>query len=204
MNNKYALCTHDDPSTEIRNFNWYLDETNNVILEWEWPADRNIKFMIIVEYAETPPDIEHILEEEKSQTVVTRNLAARYQTPLPGERTRYMIFPAYFNDENIIMVYQPGYSTDWLYKKMQITAHATYKPLALSQYQQAILTVDFPDHLFHPEALFYELHENNNPLHRYPIDKKFTETPHTLYITKTQRIKFTLNENFTHALELIQ
>ena len=82
-----------------------------------------------------------------------------------------MIYPAYFEGENTIMVYEPGYSTDWMYKKNQISAYATYKSIPMSCHQQVTLVVEFPEPLFEPEALWYGIYEEDRHW-RYPCTRK--------------------------------
>lgn len=215
---KYILGTHEEPDMALRKFSWRSDEQHQAILEWTWPSDVRVKLMLVFPIDETEgeksanstekesgePDIANLLWWGHEHTVVSRALASRFVSPIQGERQRYMICPAYFNEENTVVVYKPAQITDWIYKKNRVEAKALYKPLRLSRYKQVSLDVVLPADSPEPgKALRYGIYENNRLIGVYPLDNDIIEGKYTINIRKNQQVKFLVDDEHSNRFEFI-
>lgn len=201
---KYLLHTHNEPNMAVRQFNWQEDGQHQALLQWSWPSETKVKLMLVFPLEEAEePDISNFLWWGHDHTVVSRALADRYVGPIVGERQRYMICPAYFNEENTVVVYKPVYVTDWIYKKNRVEAKANYKPLRMSRYKKVTLDVDLPADSPDPEkALRYGIYENNRLIGVYPLDNDIISGKYTIYVRKNQEVRFMVDDNQAHRFEV--
>lgn len=203
---KYILRGNNEPSMKMRRFTWRLDEKNNAVLQWEWPTDRTVKLMLVFEYGDEEPDIASFLRENREHAVVARDLADRYQSALIGSRRRYLVCPAYFNEQNAVVLCQPALSTDWLYRKIRVTGRITYKPLRISRYKQVTLSLRLSEGDGLGElaghALRYGVYEGIRLIGLYPLDNDVAAGRRVFYIKKNQIVKFIIEEGFAHLLDL--
>lgn len=201
---KYLLHTHEnEPPMAVRNFKWQADE-HNAMLEWTWPTDSKVKLMLVFPLEEKEePDIANFLWWGHEHTVVSRNLSSNFQAPIEGERQRFMICPAYFDDKNTVVVYKPQHTTDWMYKKQRVEAKAKYKPLRLSRYKQVTLDVKLPiSNETTDRALRYGIYENNRLIGVYPLDSEIAAGNHSIYVRKNQEVRFIVDEDYTNRFEI--
>ena len=203
---KYVLIKNNEPDMALGKFEWTLSDNNNVTVNWEWPVNRMVKLMLIFELDdETEPDIARLIRKEHPHEVITRDLATRFTSNIPDERRRFLLCPAYFDENQSVAVYQPEYVTDWLYKKTKVTTEAIYKPLPLSQFQKVTLRVVSSDASQVPlvcRVLKYVIHEQERELGQYPLDAAVMAGSAYFYIKKDQAVKFVLDEGYSHLLDI--
>lgn len=210
---KYLLHTHNEPTMAIQQFTWRSLQ-DQAILEWKWPFDKKVKLMLVFPLedkkdsedkneSDLEPDIAQLLEWDHECVVVSRNLSNRFHRPIQGRCQRYAICPAYFNENNKVVVYKPVYVTDWLYKKSKVSARAFYKSLPLSSYTKVTLDIEVSKDIPPPcKALQYGIYENNRLIGLYPLDKNVIAGKYIIYIRKKQQVKFMVEENYTHQFEI--
>jgi len=187
-------------------FDWTLDDNNNAVINWDWPIERTVKLMLVFGLEdETKPDINRLLKNEHPHEVITRDLAARFTVNISGERRRFLLCPAYFDENHSVTVYKPEYITEWFYKKTKVKAEAIYKPLPLSQFQKVTLRVASADVAQTPlvsQVLKYAIHEQGRVLGQYPLDTAVMAGVAHFYIKKDQAVKFILDDGYDHLLDI--
>jgi len=200
---KYILDFNDEQSMKIRNFKWQAHDQQQVMLEWAWPSDAKVKLMLVFPITEEE-ELEELLESEHEHTVVSRALAASYKGLLKHDRQRFMICPAYFNESNTVVVYQPSYLSDWIYKKSQVSAEAIYKPIRFSNYNTVNLKVEIPPDMQSPLGILrYAIYENSRLQGEYPVDNETISGNYSIYLRKSQQIKFLIDEEHSNRFEII-
>lgn len=200
---KYYLHEHKEPETAVKDFSWQVGE-RQAILEWKWPTDSRVKLMLVFTIDVTAEgegaDITVFLRQSREHTVVSRKLANTFQAALESDVQRYMICPAYFNDDNKVIVYKPVYITDLIYKKQRIRARAEYKPLQMSRYKQATLNIDSAIGI--DTVLRYGIYENNRLVGIYPVDNDIIQGNYTIYIPKNQEVRFFVDDDYVNLFEV--
>jgi hypothetical protein len=205
MDKNYKIQETTDPSMELRNFKATMDDKNNAVLSWEWPQNRNVKLMLIFHLhdGEREPELEELLTQ--NHQVVTRDLTAKYSAAITGGKLKFIAVPAFFNEDKGITVCKTMYVTDWLFKKVSITATVTEKPLPLSQFKQATLRVTASDPAQVPlicQILKYAIYEQGRKTGEYPIDPAVMSGACNLFIKKEQIVKYIFDENYSHLFNL--
>jgi len=206
MIRKYILTENKAPDMFVGRFRWHLDDNNNAIVEWEWPANRMVRLMLVFEIKDdNEPDIAQLIEDKAHHDVITRELASRFTKRIPQEQRRFMICPAYFEENHSVVVYQPTYVTDWLYKKTKIMVKTLYEPLPFGQYQKVTFQITTHDATQLPlisEVMQYVIHDNENELGHYPIDKAVMAGAAHFYIKKDHSVKCVLDDEYAHLLDI--
>ena len=211
---KYFLETNDNPEMAVKRFSWREDEKQQAVLEWKWPIDQRVKLMLVfpiddddVANMNKTNDVTLFLRTGHEHTVVSRTLSSQFCSLIDGERVRYMICPAYFNEDNAVVVYKPEYITDWIYKKKRVTAKTVVKSLRMSRYKQVSLDVSLQKGsdaiLLDSDAIFYSIYENNSNIGIYPVDDRITSGNYSIYIRKNQEVRFIVDENHRHKYEIV-
>ena len=116
-----------------------------------------------------------------------------------------MICPAYFDENHVINLYKPVYTTDWLHRKTRISAKVAYEPLPLSQFKKVTLRVAVADASQLPlvtRVVRYAIYENERELGKYPMDDAVMAGEAHFYIKKDQSVKFVLDEGYDHLLDV--
>ena len=202
---KYILETHEEPDMLVRNFKWEADESQ-AILEWSWPTNPKVKLMMVFPLEEDEEsDIAEFLRYDHDHIVVSRNLSAKFQGTIASGRQSqsFTICPAYFNEDNTVVVYKPEYTTDKIYKKNRLTAKINAKPLHFSRYKQVTLDINIPSKLA-DKAIKYGIYENNKLIGIYPLDNDVIAGKYTINIRKSQNIRFMVDEKYTNQIEIEQ
>ena len=204
MNRKYILLDAENPVYNIQNLQW--DPTcDTVTLSWDWPLDRTIKFALIFEHQEDTANVENFILMKRPHDVVMRDLAASYTAIITKEKSKFLLCPAFFQEDHSIVACPPAITTDWIYKKTTINAGVEYKPLHLSRYQEASIKLtlaNFEKEDLVVNAITYCIEENNKIIATYPIDRAFLRGNVSLYITKHQAISFMIDPNAEHLIDL--
>ncbi|MCL1878697.1 MAG: hypothetical protein FWF80_07555 [Defluviitaleaceae bacterium] len=202
MKNNYLIG--DAPDGELRRFEWSADNKNNAVLEWDWPKNRAVKLMFIFPWEkEEIPDIEFFLGEEQTREIITRDLASHFTIPLEAEKMKFVCATGFFNEDKGISICRNPYVTDWVYRKIAITADAIYKPISLSPFHKVTLRVSASD--YSPltcDVLRYAIYEHGQKAGEYPLDAHSMSGACGFYLKKEQRVKFILDEKFGHLFEL--
>ena len=200
---KYLLNTHKEQSMEVKELTWHSQQ-DQAILEWKWPLDKKVKLMLVFPLENIDePDLAQFLEWDRECTVVSRNLANNFRGLIKGKRQKFMLCPAYFNEHNKVVVYNPVYFTDWLYKKNKINAKACYKPLLLSRYAKVTFDIEMADEITPCcKALKYGIYENNRLIGEYPLDKNVISGKYTIYIRKKLQVRFMVEEAYVNQFEI--
>ncbi|MCL1844868.1 MAG: hypothetical protein FWF77_03085 [Defluviitaleaceae bacterium] len=203
MKNNFLIA--EIPDAELGRFEWSVDNKNNAILQWDWPKNRAVKLMFIFPWdKEEVPDVEYFLSDEQSREVITRDLASSFSVPLAADKMKFICAPGFFNDDRGISVSRAVYVTDWVFRKISLSASAAYAPLALGAFQKVTLRVVASD--FSPltcDVLRYAIYENGQKIGEYPLDAHSMSGACGFYIKKEQRVKFILDERYGHLFELI-
>jgi len=203
---KYVLIENKEPDMALGQFGWQLDSNNNALITWEWPTNRMVKLMLIFELDDgNEPKITRLVMEQHPHEVITRDLASKFTATVSGERKRFLLCPAYFDESKSITVYRPEYITDWFYKKTKITTQINYKPLPLSQFQKISFRVTSGDAAQMPlisKVLKYAIYEQGRELGRYPLDAPVMAGSAFLYIKKDQAVKFVLEDGYDHLFDI--
>jgi len=208
MSKKYVLSDNDDPTMALKQFKWRLDDYNNVALDWDWPAERNIRLILLYELSgesDNEPDVGRLLQEGHHHEVMIRDLATSFSSNITEGRRRYLLCPGYFDDKQIVVVHKLSSKTDWLYKKTIVTTEVVEKPLSLSQFKHISLRVAVSDNAqmsLVSRALKYVIYEDGRALGEYPLDVPVMSGVAGFYVKKSQVIRFSLDENFAHLLIL--
>ncbi|MCL2216228.1 MAG: hypothetical protein FWB91_04315 [Defluviitaleaceae bacterium] len=204
---KYVLVENKEPDMALGQFEWRLDDNNNAIITWEWPVDRMVRLMLVFELEDESkaPKITRMMLDEHPHEVITRDLGAKFTVNISGEKRRFLLCPAYFDENSSIAVYRPEYVTDWIFKKTKITTEAIYKALPLSQFQKVTLRVVSSDATQTPlvsRVLKYVIHERGRETGRYPLDATVMAGAAHFYIKKDQAVKFVLEDGYDHLLDI--
>jgi len=191
---KYLFETNNEPSMAVRNLEVSADEKHQAVLKWTWPQDGGVKLMLVFALEdEDDAGAAKLLKNRHEHTVVSRNLADNVLMPIQGERQRFLLCPAYFNEDNKVVVYGPEVVSDWVYKVSMVTARAVYKPLLFSKYKRVSLDVQLPEAL--PEGVLrYGIYENNRPLGLYPLGADMVGEGYIFNIKKNQQVRFSIAE----------
>jgi len=206
MDKKYTIEKNVTPSMSLREFGFTLDN-NEVTLSWEWPIERDVRFALVFQCYEENPTIEKLLNDHHPNEIVVRDLTSRFVVALPEERCKFLICPAYFNDDKTIVICQAEIVTDWIYRKTKIIANVSYKPLPLSQYQKVTLKIEINDREqidLLSKILTYSIQEQSYNIASYPLDRQIMTKIGHLYIKKNQSIKFKVHPDYTHLFEIQQ
>lgn len=200
---KYLLHTHEEPAMKVRNFKWSAED-NKAFLDWAWPADTNVKLMLVFKLPEDEDaDIRTLLTWGYEHQPVSRNLSSGFQSPLEDNQQRFMICPAYFNENKTVVVYKPELVTDWIYKKWKVSATTDYKPIRLSKYKQATLKIKLPPAATDiDKVLQYGIYENNRLIGVYPMDNESIIGNYKIYIRKNQEIRFMIDKDYANRFEI--
>ncbi|MCL1842478.1 MAG: hypothetical protein FWF79_01565 [Defluviitaleaceae bacterium] len=204
----YEIIETDEPAMKLRNFDWNSDAGNTATLTWDWPQNRIIKLMFVFEWKREDldiPDIEILLRDGWPHEVVTRDLSSKFSANIAEGKKKFLICPAYFNEDKSISVLKPAHTTDWIFKKAAVTAKVMYKPFPLSQYQQVNLRVVSSDPSMNKmitEALSYAVYERGRRIAGYPVDAMIMSGACRFYIKKEQEVKFSLEDEYLHLLDL--
>jgi len=202
---KYTLVAHKEAEMEVTNFRWDTDFENNALLKWEWPTNKQVKYMLVAATEENPADpLKWLMKEPATHTVVTRNLAKTYEAPIGDSTRRFILAPAYLKDKGIA-VYGPALVTDLLYAKIHLEAQITQRVIPFSPYKRVQFSLDYSqakDMELGKAALRYRLHEQGKIIGTYPMDESI-QTSGIMHIKKTQQIQFFIADNYAHLLTLV-
>jgi len=199
MNRNFILKKDIDHSMHLRQLSWQ-PENDEVTLKWEWPIDRSIRMALVFQCEEDNPDIETLINEGRSHEVVMRDLASHFTTAIPENRCKLFICPAYFDDDKNIAVCASSFTTDWLYKKTEVSVKVLYVPIHFSQYQKA--TIIITPSTAQPEAITYAIQEHGHNIATYPLDSAIIASSGHIYIKKTQSVKFILHPDYAHLIDM--
>ena len=201
MEKNYVLQEYVNPDMDLLNFTWQVD-TSNATLTWDWPIEREIRFVLIFNCENEDPDIEKLINNKHPHEVVMRDLASSFVTPLSEERCKFLICPAHFNSDKTISICPPGLITDWVYKKFEICTKIVYSSLQLSRYQKVSLAIESNSNTeLLSKALTYSIQEEGQSIANYPIDTHFLTYGGHIYILKNQTIEFVLNPDYEHLFQ---
>jgi len=199
MNKNFILQKDVDYSMRLRQFSWQ-PENDEVTLRWEWPIDRSIRMALVFQCEEDNPDIESFINEARHHEVVMRDLASHFTTAIPKERCKLLICPAYFDDDKNIAVCAYSLTTDWLYKKIEVSVSVLYSAIHFSQYQKA--TIKVTPCTIQPEAITYAIQEHGHNIATYPLDSEIMASGGHLYIKKSQTVEFILHPDYAHLIDM--
>lgn len=212
----------DDVTQTMSMQGFRLETTNNMMtLCWEWPRDVLIRMALVFECREEDPDLKTLIETGHPHEVVMRDLASHLTKPVPKGRVKYLICPAYFEDnkaatppaasqpqsslpahkKNIAVCNSP-YVTDWIYEKISVTALVEYSPLPLSQFHKAAIKIT--PATTPPEALSYKIKEQQSTLDTYPLDAAIIANGGYVYIKKTQQLDIILHQDYAHLIDMMK
>lgn len=177
-------------------------KTDTVNIGWQWPRDPSIRLALVFPCEEEAPVVQDLIDTGRHHDVVARDLASSFATTLQKNKQKFLICPAFFDPQRNIAVCTNAQITDWLHKKSQVTASVTYSPIPLGQYKKAHITVD--PATVNSAAITYAIQTGGYHIDTYPLDTAIMETGGDIYIKKDQTIKFLLNPDFDHLLELIE
>ncbi|MCL2199147.1 MAG: hypothetical protein FWB80_09515 [Defluviitaleaceae bacterium] len=207
MTNKYKLITDTDETMKLRRFEWTIDKKNNAVLSWDWPQNRTIKLMFIFEFeTEDAPQIEDLIAKSDRHEVVTRDLANSYTAPIISGKKKYIVVPAFFNEDKGITIVKPAYVTDWLFKKVALNASVSYKPIPLGNFQKATLRVTASDASQMPlvcQILKYAIYEQGRKVGEYPLDTLAMSGACSVIMEKNRIVKYILDENYSHLFNIV-
>lgn len=193
---------------KLRRFEWTIDKKNNAVLSWDWPQNRMVKLMFVFEFeTEEAPAIEDLLAKADKHEVVTRDLANSYTTPIKSGKKKYIIVPAFFNEDKGITIVKPEYVTDWLFKRVTLNTSVSYQPITLSQFQKATLRVLSFDTEQMPlvcQILKYVIYEQGRKVGEYPLDAVVMSGACSVILEKNRTIKYILDENYSHLFNISQ
>jgi len=204
VDKRYVISDFADEAMNLRGLKWQINR-NEVILTWDWPIDREIRFALVFKCDENHPTIEKLIHNNHPHEVVVRDLASSFTTTIPKERCKFLICPAYFNDNKTINICPNEIVTDWIYKKAVVSINVQYKNIALGQYQKATLQIAISDTEqieMLAKVLIYSIYETGAKVASYPIDTQLIRGGGHLYIKKSQSIEFELHKDYTHLFEL--
>lgn len=202
MKNKYVFIDGDD-SMRLGKLERVTDDRNNAVLTWEWPQSRLVKLLFIFEWTEEDtPDVETLFNHQYA--VVSRELGARFTKTIHG-RSKFIVVPGFFDEQKQINICKLPVETDWLFKKVNINAAATVKPIPLGHFQHVTLRVNCDDASQMErvtDIVKYAIYEQSHKVGEYPIDAQICLGACGVYIKKTQTIRFILDENYAHLYKL--
>lgn len=204
MDKKYTISPHTNPTMNLRDLSYQL-ANNEATLRWEWPLDRDIRFAVVFKCLEDNPTLGQLMATGQSHEIVVRDLSSSYTVPLQEERCKFLICPAYFDENKTIAICPTPLITEWIYKKSGVTTTVVYTPIKLSQYHKATITI--APHSAEQQALLtrvlsYHIVEPGASTAIYPIDMGLISHGGHVYIKKGQRIKFALHQGYAHLFEL--
>ena len=205
MDRKYVIGKYTGPSTSLRHLDWQIND-DTITLSWDWAIEREVRFALVFRHdAEPICDIETLINENHPHEVVVRDLASRYMATITEGRSKFTICSARFDDNKTISICPPAIVTDWIYKKADVHTHVSYKPLQFSRYQKVDINVKINDtdqaELL-TKVLSYEICEHGHTAQVYPLDMTLINDGGHLYITKSQSVRFTLDQNYAHLFEM--
>ena len=195
----FVLQKNVDPSMHLRQFHLQV-ANNNATLHWEWPIDRSIRMALVFECHEETPSLETLINEGRSHEVVMRDLASHFTTEVSEGRSKFLVYPAYFDDNKNIAVCDAPCVTDWVYEKIDVSAQVLYSPVHLSQYQKATIKITPSD--VKPDAFTYKIKEQGRTIATYPLDTAIIASGGHVYIKKTQTIEFILHMDYAHLIDM--
>jgi len=202
---EYTLHTHTDADMAVTQFRWQTDLENNALINWTWPKNRDVKYMLAATTTEDPADpLAWLMLDPAAHTVITRNLAAHYEVPIGDCPKRYIFAPAYLDGKGIA-VYGPAFATDLLYAKVHAEVRITNRALPLGEYKKVSFALTFTEEhgkAISRNALRYNLYEYTRLIGSYPLDETLLAGGF-MYIKKTQYIRFIVEEGFSHLIALV-
>ncbi|MCL2372502.1 MAG: hypothetical protein FWC78_03770 [Defluviitaleaceae bacterium] len=206
MNRQYVLSPEPNLAMGLRNFSWRM-HSNQATLEWDWPIERDTRFALVFECEDENPDIAKLIEEKHPHEIVPRDLSSQFAAAITRDRCKFLLSPAYFDENNTVVVCHPTVQSDWIYKRAVVDARAVYKPVTLGQYKRVDLHVKVKDssrldHLI--TVLTYDVLENGGRVATYSFDEQSLAEPGHMYIKKEQTIRFTIREDARHLFDLKQ
>ena len=204
---RYVLGRHEDPAMELRQFDWELDDKNNAVISLEWPVERSVKLMLIFQCDDSTENlgIGDLIKKEHPHEVVVRDLASRFTANIPEGRRKFLVCPAYFDDNKSVLIYEPVYVTDWLYKKTLVNTRIIAKALPLSQFQRISFRVTASDMTQMPlltQVMKYTIHDRGKLVGQYPLDANIMSEGGHFYIKKDQAVRLQLDEDYSHLFEI--
>jgi hypothetical protein len=208
MKNAYRVEDCADQSMKLRRFEWTIDNKNNAVLTWDWPQSRLVKLMFIFWHDDESldiPEVDELVNGGDSHEVVTRDLSSQFTAAIPSGKRKYIAVPGYFNEDKGVTVCKTAYVTDWLFKKVTLTATAMCKPLPLSQFQKIVLRVSASDTSQMPlvcQILKYAVYEQGRKVGEYPLDSLSMSGACGFFIKKEQAVRFILDENYSHLFNI--
>jgi len=209
VNRKYIIQKETNPDMHLQAFNWQPG-MSSVTLTWEWPIERSIRFVLIFECENENPILKDLISQNHPHEVIARDLASHFIITIPEGRRKFLICPAYFDDSQQIVICTPEIITDWIYKKTEMIAEISYKPLAFSQYKKASIKITPADMELTDlaiKAISYVIcpqeSDSEQYLETYPIDAVLMTDYGHLYIDKNHTVKFILNPDHAHLIDLV-
>jgi len=209
MNRKYIIQKKENPDMHLQAFA-YQPGMSGVTLTWEWPIERNIRFLLIFESEDENPILKDLIGQNHPHEVIARDLASHFSITIPEGRRKFLICPAYFDDSQQIVICTPELVTDWIYKKTEVIAEISYKPLLFSQYKKASIKVTPTDVELTGlaiKAISYAIYtqepNSEHCIETYPIDTALITDYGHLYIDKNHTVKFILNPDYAHLIDLV-
>jgi len=199
MNRNFVIQKDVDNSMRLRQFSWQ-PENDAVTLSWEWPIDRSIRMALVFQCEEEDPDVESLINAAHHHEVIMRDLASHFTTAIPEGRCKLFICPAYFDNDKNIAVCASSFTTDWLYRRTEVSVKVLYSPIHFSQYQKA--TIIITPCTVEPEAITYAIREHGRNVAVYPLDSAIMASGGHFYIKKTQSVEFILHPNYAHLIDM--
>ena len=192
-----------NPDMCLQNFAWQSD-SNNATLTWDWPIEREIRFVLIFNCKNENPDISKLLNDNHPHDVVMRDLASSFVTALSSDtRHRFLVCPAHFNDDKTISVCPPALVTDWIYKKFEVHAKAVHSTLHISRYHKVSLTIESScDTELLSKALSYTIYEDGISVANYPIDAHLIANGGHIFIPKNQTVEIVVHPDYEHLFQM--
>jgi len=186
------------PSTDLRQFN-YTTIDNNITLTWDWPTDRSIRLALVFA-CEEETDIAKLLDEKHPHDVIVRDLASQFTASIDKGRRKFVVCPAFFEDNQTIAVCTPGIITDWVYKKTKLSVQISYKPLQFSTYQKASFII-IPEDMEMVDLITKALTYTNLG-NSHPINSAIIASGGILYNYKGQQVTFSIHPDYAHLFEI--
>lgn len=199
MSKNFILQNDVDNSMKLRQFDWQT-ENNYVTLSWEWPMDRSVRLALVFRCENENPNLEDLIQGNYHHDVIVRDLAANFTAELPEGRCKFLICPAYFDDNRNISVCMSSFVTDWIYRKTKVSVQVLYQSISFSQFQKATLSIT-PDHI-QPDTISYVIQEQGQTIASYPLDAAIIAGGGFVYISKHQSVKFVLHPNYAHLIDM--
>ena len=199
MNKKYTLEENSSRDMALRNFEVTVQD-DDVSLTWDWPIDRHVRLILVFKYLDDNPDIKTLVNS--SHEVVVRDLASHFTNKITEERCKYLLAPAYFDENRNIIVCDNTVTTNWIYKKQGIFPKVVYTSIPLGSYKKVVLSGDYTQ--VPEDAIFYTIvsKDTNQRSYPYPLDHHLMQTGGHVYLQKNQYIEFHVDEHYMDTIEI--